>query len=620
MSNEQPMDLNEPRPTEVEGGKDYEPTEEETKTLRFVRKLFHQGKTVREPYVQCWKDFYQDFRGKQWRVKRPSYRHSEVINLIFTAIQNQVPLMTDARPKVEYIATEPQDVPLSNVMNDLFLSDWERNDWNYTLLECLYDSHIYGTALAGIDFDEKADFGLGGIQWRSLEPIYGYPEPGASDINTQRKCGWFLYAEPLNLDKIKAQWPEKGKFVKADLNDLWASSKTEFKNDKYEGTSYSRDSLDGGTNSTDAQNKDQALVKTLFCRPLDTVEEEVTRPKKDQAGNDTDENETVYETKLKHPKGRKVVVAGNVVLEDGDLESDDKSIPVQKLVNYCDPRSFFGISDVEQQQSPQRIFNKIISFTLDCLTLTGNPIWIVDTESGVDTDNLFNIPGGVVEKEPGSEVRRESGTQLQPYVIQMIDRTKAWFDDVSGSQEVTRGSNPSGVTAARAIEALQETGRTRIRQKTRNMDNFLREFGRQYVQWALQNYTVPRVRRVTGRDGMEKYFKFSTERVQVGEETKTVVQSVEMLKQENGQFAEDPRTKLDQVLMGEFDVRVSTVSGLPFAKAEAEQKLFRLREMEVIDDEELLKGIDFPNTDAVLQRMNERRQLIAQQQQQAQGV
>lgn len=613
MSIEQPMDLMEPRDDadqRPEGITDYQPTEEEEKTLKLVRKLFSRSKHWREPYIDRWKDYYHDFRGKQWRQKRPSYRHSEVVNLIFTAIQNQVPLMTDARPRVEFFATEPNDVELNKIMNDLFTSDWESNDWNFALLECLYDSHIYGTALAGIGFEPEADYGMGQITWNSLEPIYAYPEPGTSDINTQRRASWFCYAEPISIEKIKQMYPEKGALVKADLHDMWQAAKTDLRDVRFRSPADNRAVIEGKPIDSH-MNKDQALVITLFCRPLDTEEHERKEI------NEEGEEETLYELKLKYPRGRKIVVAGNIVLEDGPFDTDDKSIPVQKLVNYVDPRSWYGISDIEQLEGPQLIFNKMVSFALDVLTLMGNPIWIVDSQSGVDTDNLFNIPGMVVEKEPGTEVRREAGTQLQPYVLQLIDRMKLWFDDISGSQEVTRGSNPAGVTAARAIEALQETGRTRIRQKTRNMDNFLREFGRQYVQYALKNYTVPRVRRVTGKDGGEKYFKFHTERYEQQDgNVKTVVIFEELRRDEmTGQMA--PGEKQDRVLMGDFDVRVSTVSGLPFAKAEAEQKLFALFDRQVIDAEELLRGIEFPNADAVIQRLAERQQ--AQAQAEAQG-
>lgn len=612
MMIEQPQDLNAPSPEspDVTGGSDsYSPNEEEEKILKYVHKLYSKAKIYREPYVERWKDYYHDFRGKQWRQKRPSYRHSEVINMIFTAIQNQVPLMTDARPRVDFIATEPQDTELAAIFNDLYLSDYERQDWNVPLLECLYDSHIYGTALARIGFDPDADFGSGTITWHSLEPIYAYPAPGASDINNQRPCRYFIYAEPVDMDEIRLRYPEKGRFVKADLRDMWQAAKTDLRDIKYVSPADNRAVIMGHPAEQDA-TKDQALVLTLYCRPLDTVEEPVQDPNAD-FDDDRDENEVLYQTKLKYPKGRKIVIAGNVVLEDGPLEADDKSIPVQRLINYIDPRSFWGISDIEQLEGPQQIFNKMISFALDVMTLMGNPIWVVDTEAEIDTDNFFNIPGMIVEKAQGTEVRRETGVQLQPYVIQLIDRMKLWFDDISGSQEVSRGANPAGVTAARAIEALQQTGRTRIRQKTRNMDTFLREFGRQYVQYALQNYTVPRIRRVTGKDGSEKYFKFATERHDLDGDTRTVIIYQELQKDMAGNFT--PVRTVDQVLTGEFDVRVNTVSGLPFAKAEAEQKLFALYDRQVIDAEELLRGIDYPNADSVLQRLAERQQQAAQQ-------
>ncbi len=601
---EQPQDLNAPRPEDPDfsASGDYSPSEEDQKILKYVRSLFTKAKTYREPYVERWKDYYHDFRGKQWRQKRPSYRHSEVVNLIFTAIQNQVPLLTDVRPTVEFMPTEPGDIELAKVMNDVFSSDWERFDWSVPLLECLYDSHIYGTALAGIGFDPDEDFGLGAITWRSLEPIHAYPQPGASDVNNQRRCRYMIYAEPISLEEIKARYPDKGRLVKADLRDLWQASKTDLRDVRYRSPADNRAVIEGRP-SGDHANKDQALVLTLYCRPLDVTEEEIKKE------NEEGEEETLYQTKLKYPKGRKIVVAGNVVLEDSPLELDDKSIPMQRLINYIDPRSFWGISDIEQLEGPQQIFNKLVSFSLDVLTLMGNPIWIVDSESGVDTDNLFNIPGAVIEKEPGSEVRRESGVQLQPYVIQMIDRMKLWFDDISGSQEVTRGAKPAGVTAARAIEALQDTGRTRIRQKTRNMDTFLREFGRQYVQMALQYYTVPRVRRITGKDGAQKYFKFHTERVQLEDETKTIIIFEEMAAGPDGKMVS--LGVRDQVLSGDFDVKVNTVSGLPFAKAESEQKLFALYDRQVIDAEELLKGIDYPNAESVLSRLAERQQVEA---------
>lgn len=591
----------------------YEPDEEEKKLLKYVNDTFAKAKKHREPYAERWKDYYHYFRGKQWKAKRPSYRHSDVVNLIFASIQNQVPLITDARPSIDFIAEKPEDLDFAKILNDLIISDWDRQNWSQVVLESLYDSHIYGTGLALLDFNDEADFGLGSARWVSLEPMYCYPSPGASDINQGRPCQEFQYAEPIPVDKAKQLYPEKAEYIKPDIRDLWQEDKSDIQQVKYQSSLDNKTILDGNAN-IGSVNTDSVMLITTWCRPLDSEQYEVET-------EEGYEGEPSYETKLKYPRGRKIVSIKNMILEDSELEYEDKSFPVQKVNNYIDPRNFWGISDVEQGEGPQILFNKMISFAMDVLTMTGNPIWIVDTSSGVDPDNLFNIPGGIVEKEPGSEVRREAGTQLQPYVLQMIDRMKNWYDEVVGSTEVTRGVAPGGVTAARAIESLQQSGQTRVRLKTRLLDeSFLREMGRQYVQLVLKNYTVPRVRRVTDGNGVEKYFKFHIEHNKIGFENKPVVNYQEYTRDSNGELMKDtkgqliPGPNLDRLIAGSFDVRANTVSALPFAKAEAEQKAFRLAEAGIIDAEELLRAVEWPNVDAVIQRLNERQAKQAQQQ------
>ena len=85
----------------------YTPSEEDRKTVRMVNKLFEKAKKHREKYDHKWMDYYRMFRGKQWKEERPSYRHSAVFNLVFRAIQANAPMLTDSRPRLEFLPTEP---------------------------------------------------------------------------------------------------------------------------------------------------------------------------------------------------------------------------------------------------------------------------------------------------------------------------------------------------------------------------------------------------------------------------------------------------------------------------------------------------------------------------------
>jgi hypothetical protein len=353
--------------------------------------------------------------------------------------------------------------------------------------------------------------------------------------------------------------------------------------------------LEQDGNPSDSLDKDKALVLTVFIKDDEAFEEF----EKEVDG------QKVYEQRKKYPNGRRLIVCSDVLLEDGPNPYEDGDIPFARWQNYVLPREFWGISEVEQLESPQRIFNKLISFALDVLTLMGNPVWIVSTDSDVDTENLFNRPGLIIEKNPGSEVRREEGTQLQPYVLQLIDRMQQWFNDIAGTQDVTRGATPGSVTAASAISSLQEAAQTRVRQKSRNLDCYLQTVGQQYASRVMQYYTAPRVFRLTNNEGATRYFKAMFEGG-----TATVQQW-----NAEGQGWSEP-VKLQA--QGKLDVKVTTGSALPFAKAEKEQKLLQLFDRGIIDPQEVLQGTDYPNWETVLQRVQERQAAAAQAQAAAQ--
>jgi hypothetical protein len=586
-------------------GDTYQPTDDEKRDLKIAEKAFETNKRFKSRYDERWIDFSNMFRGKQWKEQRPSYRHAEVINLIFREIQSSVPIITDMRPKFEFLPQEPSDIEFAEIMNDVAESDWTKYNWSEQLTEGIYDGHKLGTGLYEMGYDPKAENGNGAVVFKSEDPFYHFPSPQAKDVNKDNIA--HVKAEPMTLEQIKKRWPN-GKYVKSDI--MGIKRREEFGPDRVRVQSPTDATVRAdGTQQYDSDMSPEALVVTVYLDPDCEIEE-----KEKQETKDDGSLEVKYVQTRKYPQGKKIVYAGKVVLESGPNEFEDGRFPFARWQNYVNERQFWGIGDIEQLESPQKVFNKLVSFALDVLTLMGNPVWVVGTGSGVDTDNLVNAPGLIIEADDISQVQRQEGVSLQPYVLQLIDRMKLWFDDVSGQGEASRGVQPTGVTAASAIQSLQEATQTRLRQKSRNLDSTLQALGQLYLSRVMQFYTSPRVFRLTNKDGSQKFFKFHIETKQNG--AKSVLYTKFEPKNEGG-FAEGEIQEFE--IKGNLDVRVNTGTLLPFARADKENKALNLFDRGIIDEEEVLKALDYPNWEAVLQRVMEKKALAAQEAAMAQG-
>ena len=591
----------------------YSPTPEEKKALQLVDKLFSRAKKHRKKYDTNWIDDYKMFRGRQWKETRPAYRHSEVVNIIFQTIQSMVPVLTDSKPKIEYLPTIPSQFELADILTKVADNDWARNNWLMVLTEILFDAHIYSASFGYWGYDPKADLGLGNILFESVDPIHCYPDPDAWDIN-DRRSKFFITAVPTALTNLKKEYPDKASYITADVIDLAQGDRTDINQVAYKSPMDSRITTEGSS-GYDALSKDQALKITLYLKD-DEIEEIEQNELNDDGTPSLDESgkpKTKFVQKLKYPNGRKIAAAGGVLLEDCPMEFDDGKIPHVKHVNYILPREFWGVSEVENLKGPQKTMNKLVSYALDVLTLMGNPIWKVGAAANIDTDNLFNKPGLIVECDDITQVQREEGVQLQPFVLQLVNQFKQFMDGISGETDLSRGVEPGDVTAASAIQSLQQAQQTRLRLKSRNIDAFLNQCGQMYLSRVFQFYSVPRIVRVTGNQNADEYFQFHVETLDQPDGSQKRIAHV---------------TKWDELgnanakqyeITGDFDVRVSTGSSLPFAKEDKKNISFNLFKLGVIDDQELLKNLDYPNYEAVLQRLQQKRAMMAQEQAMAQA-
>ncbi len=581
-------------------GSNPEISQEEQREVKAILSKFYQWKKVRDQASKNWISYYKLFRGQQWNSKRPSWKTSEIINLIWQTIQSQVPLQTDARPKFSFLAQEPQDVPFAEILEKICDAEWDKYNWMMVVQEVILDGYITGSGVSSMNFDPSLAYGMGAPVYKSEEPLFCYPDPECNDINDDMSEGFFK-VYPMPTDRLKQKYPKKAHMIKSDIQydktrkekyDLLRSYLTE-----HNSTTMSMPEI----TYSDEVMSDSSIPKTM-------VFEAYLKPKDVEEFAEQNGEEKLYTVKKKYPKGRYVCIANGMILHDGDLPYEDGLIPFSKYVNYVDPRQFWGISEVEQLASPQIILNKILSYTIDVLLYTSNPIWIVDNSADVDTDNLNNIPGSVVEKTPGSEVRRENGPPLNPGFMQVMDRVIGWFNDVAGQTDFSQGKAEGGVTAASAIEQLISASRTRIRQRMRNLDCYLKTAGQQWMNRVLENYTAPRIYRMTNVDGSQYFLKFHVDTVQ-DKDGNLKKQATIHKYGDNGEEQEVSQL----ILAGDLDIKVQAGSDLPFEASDKERKALALFDRQIIDAEEVLTQLQYPNKEKLLMRLQERQQLAAQQ-------
>jgi hypothetical protein len=134
------------------------------------------------------------------------------------------------------------------------------------------------------------------------------------------------------------------------------------------------------------------------------------------------------------------------------------------------------------------------------------------------------------------------------------------------------------------------------------MNVSLGQMGFQITALMMQFYNTPRVVRITGKGDAEwpDYFDFFVEN---GPEGVSGTKRKYAYTPEQGYAMTG--TETTKPTKGVFDVKVASGTNLPFQKAQRSNVAFRLFDSQAIDIQELLKALDWPNQEQVLQRMNE---------------
>lgn len=559
------------------------PPEGDPKVGRKVFEILDEILTYKESLglPEKWNRAYELTKNRHW--KKTTKKASLVTaNLCFKHRQRTTNMLTDNNPTFNISKAGMEEGNEEFYEKLLRLSEywWRDAEQQHILEKSVSRGEENGACVEKVVFDPEREYGLGEVATEII-PLYNvgfYPTAQSDDI--QQKEAILIY-RPMSIREAMRRWPDKAKQIKPDMeilakiNDNREEIIAKSKGLKGTFTSYGSTIKKLMNSFGMAQDEgDECMIVECWCKDYTTTKE---------AGEDG----TEY-TRPKY-KGfiRCVTVCngGELVLTDRDNPSINPNLPEEKAINTylydkfpinhtvsCeDTASDWGISDYEQLEGLMMEVNK----TLSQLTLVKDKAsrlkLINPRDTGVENSEFTNAPGII---RPNSAMVGEGIRYLEPPPIdanmwKMLDVYMDLFFKVAGDFELEQ-AHQSGkdVIAYKAIAALLEHASTMLRGKLRNYGKLIRERGRMAISHFQNWYTEDRWYTYDDEDGQE--------------------------------VAEKVRN--DQIL---FPAKLTVVSGstMPRSQIQEREEALELARNNMIDQQALLKKLDFPGWKEIVKRM-----------------
>lgn len=598
-------------------------SQENRSTAQLVNRLLTISNRSSKNLRGEWPDNY-DFAisGHQWSLRRPKWRFAEAVNKTWANIMTEVGVQTDGRPRVEYAAREPQDFQFAEIMKEISDSNWGKPanvgfGWEQKTATALFQSKIYHVVHAEVGWDEELEGGLGDVSYKILDPYDCYWDPIAKNVFENR---WFIHAEARPTGELKLKYPDFAERIKPDVTLFPDSASPDGIDDSnidlYFNTSgaQSRGISNAGAGASGRSDIDseerwggEPMTMLIRCWLKDETVEEIKESKEVDG-----EMEIEFVKKKKFPKGRYIEVIGKMTVTDRENEFDDGLFPIARLVNY-DYGEYAGENEVTHQRGPQKALNYFVSHACDQMKKGGVPQWVVSNKEHDLVKKITDEPGLVMEATNPANVVRHPGLPIASGTFQLIDLLSGFVDKISGFQDVTdQPSIKSGVLFDSIVEAAQ----TRPRLKNRSLDAYLGEVGFLMASRYLQFYKVPRVFRMTNKQGFPEFVEFYIGEDEQGNRVANVQRSSQI--EEGGPLA--PQEPQQLPVGGLPDIEVVSGTGLPFAKAQNRQLSMDLHARGSITNETLLKNVSFPNAEEEAAKVKEEQAAAAEAEAAQQGA
>lgn len=500
-----------------------------------IKKDFQYSFSTLSSYHADWREFDDFYNAKHWKAQRASWRPDPVVNYVAYIIDQKAPQITNQRPTGVILPTTQEDAEIAKIFSQLTDVVSNRVDLDMRIDEVVRTGLLLDIAWFKVYWDNsirggdpsKGNVYIGDICIEAPDPSNVYFDPQATRMED---CRYVIYSVPKTVQWVKEVW------------------------------------------GVDVE-PEQVFETEIYNRP---------------ERNTNSERVNFFEYWYKKDGKINVIYAsGGKVLKHIEGVYKHGRYPFVPFVAKKNRKSIMGISEIRNIINNQKLLNKMVELPTTNALLTSNPISLVWANSGIDENKWTTKPGQVWKvKDINNSVKWLEPPQLSGDVYRIIDLLTNFMERIGGIYDANTGETPGSVTAAAAIQMLQEQGSIPIKGIARNLYFSIREIYEQMIELIKEFYTEDRFIRVDTTNGGYEFMVFNSTEYQ----------------------------ELD------FDIKVSGDNGTPATKAYIAQLAADLFQAGVLLPSEYVDLQDnLPNKEKIVERLRQREQM-EQQMAQNQGV
>jgi len=389
--------------------------------------------------------------------KAPPWRVRMVVNRIRPIIRTEIAKLTAQKPTAYVIPAtgEEQDKAAAKAAEQIWESAYRDLEVGKLIRRALWWGTICGNSFIKSYWDASAEEGQGAVVMEVISPFHiTIPDLSVEDIEDQPYVIHSTTKDAAHVQRMYGITPNPSQNSKDEIID---------------------ESFLNIQSDSPINKKDMVLIHEVWIKPN---------------GH-----------KLFPKGGLLTVVAGQVVQRIDQYPYPSMIYPFAKF-DHVQTGKFYSDSVITDLIPIQKQYNRLRSQITEALNLMAKP-QLIAPKGSVDPRKITSEPGQVVLYQPGLPEPKPLALQSLPqYVLQEVDRLVQDMDDVSGQHEISRGQNPSQVTAYSALSYLQEQDESKLAASVASVEEFTEKIARLYLKYVVYFWDLPRTVRVVGRDKM----------------------------------------------------------------------------------------------------------------------